>query len=161
MHEVTLTKEVGWRSSQLTGKGIGPYDGDYAVTREGGVGYITVRLRNHAQFSGLSSCPKRPDLERMADCTSEKVPGVGTLSIWRVPTNKGVPPSANSSRESAIRSPSYSRLETRVVREDGTTLRIVVYAGIRVAGKQKPPLKTFPLTRNQLRQLALNPALLP
>ncbi|MCX5267164.1 hypothetical protein [Streptomyces sp. NBC_00199] len=84
----------------------------------------------------------------MEDCTSEKVPGVGVLSIW-----------AASGRTADARSDSW--LSARLVRDDRTVLVIEDWTGIHDAGKEGPPLKTYPLTKAQLRQLALNPALLP
>jgi hypothetical protein len=51
-------------------------------------------------------------------------------------------------------------LDARLVRDDHTVLAIEDWTGLHDAGEEGPPLKTYPLTKAQLRQLALNPALL-
>ncbi|MDQ0833364.1 hypothetical protein QF032_005208 [Streptomyces achromogenes] len=77
------------------------------------------------------------------------MPGAGLLSIWKVSGSK-------ADKESD------SWLEARLVRDDGTLLLVQDWMGTqRGPGKEGPPLKTYPLTKAQLRQLALNPALLP
>ncbi|MEH0446321.1 hypothetical protein QA811_22265 [Streptomyces sp. B21-102] len=148
VHEVTLTKVFGWRTSPMTKKGTGPYDGDYAVARDGGVGYVTVRVREKGEDAGFDPCAFRRDTNLVAECTSEKVPGVGLLSI----------------RKSGPKADKESDgwMEARLVRGDGKVLLVQDWMGTRSGpGKEGPPLKTYPLTKAQLRQLALNPALLP
>ncbi|MGW1271985.1 hypothetical protein [Streptomyces sp. NPDC002491] len=148
VREVDMTKLLGVRTSATTKKGTGPHDGDYAVARDGGVGYVTVRLHGKAVVTGPSTCADAAVFEWMTDCTSEKAPGVGLLSIWGVS-------GAKADKESD------SWLEARLVRDDGTVLCVQDWTGIHGAGKEGPPLRTYPLTKAQLRQLALNPALLP
>ncbi|MDQ0686206.1 hypothetical protein QFZ56_005169 [Streptomyces achromogenes] len=149
VHEVTLTQVFGWRTSAMSAKGAGPYDGDYAVARDGGVGYVTVRLHDKAKVAGPASCADGYFTKSEKDCTSVKVPGAGLLSIWKVSGSK-------ADKESD------SWLEARLVRDDGTLLLVQDWMGTqRGPGKEGPPLKTYPLTKAQLRQLALNPALLP
>ncbi|MFF6806741.1 hypothetical protein [Streptomyces sp. NPDC012616] len=54
---------------------------------------------------------------------------------------------------------SDSWLEARPVRDDGTLLLVQDRMGTPSWPRQGgPPLKTYPLTKAQLRQLALNPA---
>ncbi|MCF4136463.1 hypothetical protein L1856_05575 [Streptomyces sp. Tue 6430] len=93
--------------------------------------------------------PRPPPAHKwQKDCTSEKVPGVGLLSIWQ----------ASGAEDNKA---SNSWLEAWLVRDDNTVLSIRNWTGIHGPGKEGPPLKTYPLTKAQLRQLALNSALLP
>ncbi|MFF9063609.1 hypothetical protein ACF09K_33740 [Streptomyces sp. NPDC014882] len=76
------------------------------------------------------------------DCTNEKVPGVGLLSIRQ----------ASGAKDNKA---SNSWWEAWLVRDDNTVLSIRNWTGIHGPGKEGPPLKTYPLTKAQLRQLAL------
>jgi hypothetical protein len=52
-------------------------------------------------------------------------------------------------------------LQTRLLLKDGRALYVQDWKGFLGKGSQGPVLKSFPLSRAQLRELALKPELLP
>ncbi|AVV40534.1 hypothetical protein C6376_02960 [Streptomyces sp. P3] len=125
-------------------RGAGPYDGAYSVTRDTGVGYLTVVVRKPAGTARVA-CPT-PAPKGVADCVTEKVPGGGQLKTWRSP-DKTMPKF------------SYA-LTAQLTLKDGTVLTVTSWVDAQ-GGAPYRTMFTYPLTQPQLRQLALNPALLP
>ncbi|MFF3463979.1 hypothetical protein [Streptomyces sp. NPDC002619] len=154
VREVSLLRLIKGVPNAPLPKDVGPYDGDYAVTRDGGTGYITVRVMTakavKAKGVGEDPCaPKHQPLE-MIKCTSEKVPGGALLSIIQWAGIKATQPTYNG-----------TELNASLRLKDGTLLSIRDSTGFLGKGSQGPLLKTFPLTRAQLRELALKPELRP
>ncbi|MET8807518.1 hypothetical protein [Streptomyces sp. NPDC004546] len=153
VREVSLLRLIKGVPKAPLPKDVGPYDGDYAIAREDGVGYVTVRVMTakgvQAKQADRDPCKIGNVTPPVLKCTNEKVPG-GLLSIWLTPAQK-------------LTQPSYygAELQARLLRKDGSVLFVRDWTGFLGQGSQGPVLKTFPLTRAQLRELALRPQLLP
>ncbi|MER5715859.1 hypothetical protein [Streptomyces sp. NPDC002132] len=157
-----LPKDVGKvtkisLSKILTGKepdtstAIGPYDGDYAVARDGGVGYLQVQVIDVAtqrKYKSYATPCNPPDEKKAAvreRCTDETVDG-GLLSIWQfTSTNRS----------------DGSMLSAQLLSKDGTVLTVQAWEGYSGQKALGPLLKNFPLNRKQLRELVLRKELLP
>ncbi|MGW2743330.1 hypothetical protein [Streptomyces sp. NPDC001450] len=154
VREVSLLRLIKGVPKAPLPKDVGPYDGDYAVARDGGVGYVTVRVTPAKAVAAKDVDPDPCHIGNVTPpvlkCTNEKVPGVGVLSIWRTPAQKLTQPSHYG-----------DTLEARMLLKDGSILAVRDWTGFLGTGSQGPVLKTFPLTRGQLRELALKPQLLP
>ncbi|MFS4097290.1 hypothetical protein, partial [Streptomyces sp. AF1A] len=153
VREVSLLRLIKGVPNAPLPKDVGPYDGDYAIARKDGVGYVTVRVMpaKAVKAKGVEQDPcalphQPPELTR---CTSEKVAG-GLLSILQWSGMKANQPTYTG-----------TRLEARLLRSDGSALAIGDWTGFLGRGSQGPVLTTFPLTRAQVRALALEPQLLP
>ncbi|POX47977.1 hypothetical protein C3489_28150 [Streptomyces sp. Ru71] len=136
-----------------TTKGKGPYDGDYAVTRGGATGYVSVHVFRGGKGVPVDLCagsrtPSRKD--GIEQCTTEKLPDGGLLNLWRHAPWKD----AGGIMHGAS-------LHARVVLRGGTMVTVQDSAGFLGKGSLGPVMKGYPLTREQLRALALNPELLP
>jgi hypothetical protein len=153
VREVSLLRLIKGVPKAPLPKDVGPYDGDYAIAREDGVGYVTVRVMTakgvQAKQADRDPCKIGNVTPPVLKCTDEKVPG-GLLSIWLTPAQK-------------LTQPSYygAELQARLLRKDGSVLFVRDWTGFLGQGSQGPVLKTLPLTRAQLRELALRPQLLP
>ncbi|MEV8554915.1 hypothetical protein AB0478_00320 [Streptomyces sp. NPDC051917] len=150
VREVSLLRLIKGVPKAPLPKDVGPYDGDYAIAREDGVGYVTVRVMTAKGVQAdRDPCKIGNVTPPVLKCTNEKVPG-GLLSIWLTPAQK-------------LTQPSYygAELQARLLRKDGSVLFVRDWTGFLGQGSQGPVLKTFPLTRAQLRELALRPQLLP
>ncbi|MFI1503762.1 hypothetical protein [Streptomyces sp. NPDC020597] len=147
VREVARLPVKGLKHPPVQGKrGDGPYDGVYAVTRDsGGVGYITVRARKSSGTTVALAC-RAPGRTGVADCATEKVPGVGQLTTWRFP-DEDLPQQSNS-------------MTAQLALKGGAVLTVTSWTGAE-GGKPYRTMLTYPLTKAQLRQLALNSALLP
>ncbi|GGJ11287.1 hypothetical protein [Streptomyces brasiliensis] len=128
-------------------KPVGSYDGEYTVARDGGVGIITVHAAEHAT-PDPAPCDMPHETPLKLNCTTEQVDG-GVLHLWQW----------NWDEDSATRW--GSELDAQLVLKDGTMLDIHDSTGFLGQGSQGPLLKSFPLSRSQLRELALRPELRP
>ncbi|MFR9796444.1 hypothetical protein ACL02U_11140 [Streptomyces sp. MS06] len=131
---------------------VGPYDGEYSVTRDGGAGFLTVRVTAPAGGRGAlpHPCALTGETPRKLDCTEEQVSGGGRLALWRTDPQTQVRPQFSG-----------AELTARLLLQDGTVLTVRDWTGFTGDGSLGPVLKEFPLTRDQLRELALEPELLP
>lgn len=149
IREVSLMRLIKQVPNAPLPKDVGPYDGDYAVTRDGGTGYIAVHVVNKPKSVDPDPCHVGNVTPPVLKCTTEKVPG-GLLTISLEPAQKEAQPSYSG-----------ETLKARLLLKDGRVLYIRDWKGFLGKGSQGPLLKTFPLTRSQLRELAMKPQLLP
>ncbi|MFF2013702.1 hypothetical protein ACFVWY_32210 [Streptomyces sp. NPDC058195] len=128
----------------------GPLDGHFSVRRDGGVGYLVIGyMDTGSPVAGSDPCEPAQGVPGMPDCVNEKRPDGSVLTVWSDPmTRTGAP---RWGRE----------LTGRLVTKDGAVLAVRDSTGFRGERAQGPLLKNPPLTRDQLRSLLLNPALLP
>ncbi|MFF3936648.1 hypothetical protein [Streptomyces phaeofaciens] len=164
VREVSLGRLLRGGGGPLAGKNAGPHDGEYSVARAGGIGYLTVHVDKGVENPGTDPEPDScalADLRSIADrCTNERIPGVGLLSIWQTPDTEW----AFKQKSAGARAVTVSGGETLSARlrlDDGTMLTLRDATGFGGVRSQGPPLKTYPLTRAQLRKLALSDELLP
>ncbi|MFF3518968.1 hypothetical protein [Streptomyces sp. NPDC002573] len=154
VREVSLLRLIKGVSNAPAPKKIGPYDGDYAVVRDGGVGYLVVHVMSakavKAEGAEQDPCALPHETPERIKCTSEKVPGGAVLSIWQWAATQNVQPKYSG-----------AELAASLRLKDGSLLTIRDWTGFLGKGSEGPLLKTFPLTRAQLRELALKPQLLP
>ncbi|MGC0329568.1 hypothetical protein RKD23_002558 [Streptomyces sp. SAI-170] len=154
LSEVSLMRLIKQAPDAQLPEDVGPYDGDYAVERDGGVGYLTVRAygAKEAKLKGTlqDPCALADEDTGMTDCTTEKLPDGARLSLWEwTYADDGGQPQWGPELTASLRL------------KDGTVLRLRDTAGFLGQGSQGPLLKEFPLDRDQLRELALKPELLP
>lgn len=142
-------EEVSWPDGP---KPVGPLDGHYAVRRDGGVGHLTVTVMTPEEVDAKEGLPEDfcapgagntpPD-----DCTSERLPNGRGLSIWQ---------------ETDAKVLWGERFTAWLNLPDGGVLTISDAEGFLGEGRRLGPLLDAPpLTRTQLRDLALRPELLP
>ncbi|WP_371602852.1 hypothetical protein OG345_12575 [Streptomyces sp. NBC_01220] len=136
----------------------GPLDGQYAVRRDGGVGYLTVDTRSaKAIEKKLGGFPQQKDLckpgngePEPTDCVREVLPDGRVLTIW------------SDAMEYEDGTPQWGpELVARITLKDGGQLAVRDSTGFEADTALGPLLKTPPLTRAQLRTLMLRPELLP
>ncbi|MGW1023008.1 hypothetical protein ACWD4J_04690 [Streptomyces sp. NPDC002577] len=150
VRQVSLGQMMKGTKKPFGAKKVGPFDGEYTIARDGGVGFVTVHVNKKVQDLDPDPCTIGNVSPPVLKCTNEKVSGGTLLSIWQTPGEKGAQPGYSG-----------TQLEARVVFKDGTVLNIRDWTGFLGQGSPGPVLKTFPLTRAQLRELALEPELLP
>ncbi|MGW4755785.1 hypothetical protein [Streptomyces chartreusis] len=123
--------------------GEGPYDGLYAVHRDGGVGYLNIQV-----------LPNRR--EDWPVCSSD-VPGASATCVPETLPNGDVRESTEPARESRGDGPWRSvRLFTK-----GYAVMIKAADGFDARWALGPRLDAPPLTADQLRALVMSPRLLP
>ncbi|WP_327708871.1 hypothetical protein OG912_08755 [Streptomyces sp. NBC_00464] len=136
----------------------GPLDGQYAVRRDGGVGYLTIdvmdakavrkKLGGGAPVTNL--CKPENGEPARTDCVREELSGGRVLTLWSDDMDYG------------DGTPQWGpELAARLVLADGSVLAVRDSTGFEADVVQGPLLKTPPLTRAQLRELMLRPELLP
>ena len=137
---------------------VGPLDGHYAVRRDGGVGYLVVRVMNakmmEKKFGGgpteTNLCKAQAGEPQRTDCVREELPDGRVLTIW------------SDSMDYGDGTPQWGpELTARLTLKDGGQLAVRDSTGFEADTAQGPLLKTPPLTRAQLRELMLRPELLP
>ncbi|MFF3846313.1 hypothetical protein [Streptomyces sp. NPDC002328] len=133
---------------------VGPYDGEYSVARDGGVGYLMVEVFDlAAQRKYPGSSAAFTPCSRLGhgmtgirqQCTDEAVSS-GLLSIWQ---------------HSSTNRSDGSMLSAQLQLKDGTVLSVQAwegYSGVKALG---PLLKGFPVNRKEIRDLILRKELLP
>nr|WSW66836.1 hypothetical protein OG461_11880 [Streptomyces sp. NBC_00995] len=136
----------------------GPLDGQYAVRRDGGVGYLTVDVRTGEMLKKkLGGRPAATDLcERgngepaPTDCVREQLPDGRVLTLW------------SDAMDYGDGTPQWGpELVARLTLEDGGVLAVRDSTGFEAGSALGPQLRTPPLTRTQLREFMLRPELLP
>ncbi|MFD5638069.1 hypothetical protein ACFWJM_28520 [Streptomyces sp. NPDC127077] len=155
--EISLVRLFKQAPKAQQPKPVGPYDGDYAVGRPGGVGYITVGVVTGAEITaktggkGLGNPCKDAPKDGRIGCTTQKLSNGGLLAVWELPpADPALHPVPAGGRE----------FDARLVLKDGGFLQVRASTGFRGKGQLGPLLKTPPLTRAQLTKLIQNPALL-
>ncbi|MGQ4382805.1 hypothetical protein [Streptomyces sp. SAS_270] len=156
--EVSLLRLIKQVPKAPLPKPVGPFDGDFAVTRADGTGYLSVHLSTLKEVAaktggkGFENPCKDAPKDGRVDCVTEKLPDGGLLGIWQVgepePGSESYP-TMGKEFDAALRLP------------DGRILHVRDSAGYQGKGRLGPLLKTPPLTRAQLRALILKPQLLP
>ncbi|WP_326672390.1 hypothetical protein [Streptomyces sp. NBC_01257] len=136
----------------------GPLDGQYAVRRDGGVGYLTVDVRNAAALAKkFGDRPRETDLCKVGagepartDCVREVLPDGRVLTMW------------SDAMDYGDGTPQWGpELVGRLTLKGGGQLAVRDSTGFEAGTALGPLLKTPPLTRAQLRTLMLSPELLP
>ncbi|MFB8086441.1 hypothetical protein [Streptomyces sp. NPDC055992] len=136
----------------------GPLDGQYAVRRDGGVGYLTIDVMDaKAVKKKLGGSRADRDLCHPTngepapdDCVREELSGGRVLTIWSDDMDYGEG------------TPQWGpELVARLSLPDGSRLAVRDSTGFEADIVQGPLLKTPPLTRAQLRALVLRTELLP
>ncbi|MGN5632795.1 hypothetical protein [Streptomyces sp. AC154] len=136
----------------------GPVDGQFAVRRDGGVGYLVIGLMNAKMLDKkLGGGPRDTDLcaalpgePHRTDCVREELPGGRVLTLW------------SDSMDYGDGTPQWGpELVGRLSLPDGGELAVRDSTGFEADTAQGPLLKAPPLTRAQLRTLMLRPELLP
>lgn len=154
--EVSLLRLIKGLPKAPLPKPVGPYDGDYAVVRPDGVGYLTVSVSSRSEIAaktggaGLGDPCEDAAKAGLIGCTTQKLSDGTVLSVWR--TGPGEPGSQ----------PTWGQEFAGVLSlRDGRALRVRDSAGYQGRGQLGRVLKTTPLTRSQFTKLILNPALRP
>ncbi|MCM2411783.1 hypothetical protein [Streptomyces sp. RKAG290] len=138
---------------------LGPLDGQYAVRRDGGVGYLVFGVRDAKVLArklgggakDWNLCKPGAGEPPRTDCVRESLPDGRVLTIWSDSMDYG---------DGAT--PQWgSELVARLSLGDGGELAMRDSTGFEADTAQGPLLKTPPLTRAQLRTLMLSPELLP
>jgi len=138
-------------------KPVGPYDGDYAVARPDGVGYISVNVTPRSAVdaktdgAGLRNPCRDAPRDGRVGCTTQKLSDGSLLGVWETPpADPALHPVPAGGRE----------FDAGLRLKDGRYLVVRVSTGFQGKGQLGPLLKTPPLTRAQLARLIQNPALL-
>ncbi|MFD7070960.1 hypothetical protein ACFV97_27425 [Streptomyces sp. NPDC059913] len=127
----------------------GPLDGSYSVRRDGGVGYLTIGYMDTGNGGRAQDiCKPSHGVPGATDCVNEKRPDGSVLTTW-----------TDAMEDVAL--PWGPELSGRLVMKDGGVLAVRGSTGFEGKRAQGPLLKNPPLTRDQLRSLLLDPALLP
>lgn len=136
----------------------GPLDGHYAVRRDGGVGYLTVKVMNAKMLekklggrpADTNLCKVGAGEPQRTDCVREELPDGRVLTIW------------SDAMDYGTGTPQWGpELAARLTLEDGGQLAVRDSTGFEADTAQGPLLKTPPLTRAQLRDLMLRSEVLP
>ncbi|MEV6265374.1 hypothetical protein AB0M42_32180 [Streptomyces sp. NPDC051784] len=137
---------------------VGPVDGQYAVRRDGGVGFLTFSYMPRAQVAKKYATDPAVDLCAVsgkepprADCVREELPDGRILTIWHDAMDYGDGGTPQWGPE----------LDARLVLADGSVLAARSSTGYEGDRSQGPLLDDPPLDRGQLRDLMLRPELLP
>ncbi|MCT9009607.1 hypothetical protein [Streptomyces rhizosphaerihabitans] len=156
--EVSLMRMVKQVPKAPLSKPVGPYDGDYAVVRPDGIGYITVHVATRTEIAaktggkGLENPCKDAPKDGRVGCTTQKLSDGSLLGVWETP----------ASDPALHPTPAWGREFTAVlVLKDGRALRVRDSTGYQGEGQLGRLLKTPPLTRDQLTKPIQNPALRP
>lgn len=136
----------------------GPLDGQYAVRRDGGVGYLTVDVMSAKAVGrklggsprGENPCKPGNGEPQRTDCVREELPDGRVLTIWSDAMGYG------------DGTPQWGpELTARLNLKDGGLVAVRDSTGFEADTAPGPLLKTPPLTRAQPRTLMLSPELLP
>ncbi|MGW3244411.1 hypothetical protein [Streptomyces sp. NPDC001070] len=159
-----MVKEADIRHAEE--RHVGPLDGEYAVRRDGGVGYLRIGVMTPEYIDaktggkGMPDDLCQPDNGRM-DCVREQLPDGRVLTVWREGPTAG-PDRVSPSMSPVGAYPTWGpELVGRLTLPDGRVLAVRDTTGFRGKHELGPLLKTPPLGREQLRELMLRPELLP
>ncbi|WP_327177923.1 hypothetical protein OG599_23355 [Streptomyces sp. NBC_01335] len=139
---------------------LGPLDGEYAVHRDGGVGYLAFEVRSAKEVAAKSGaevpvadqdlCEVEGKEPPRVDCVREVLPDGRTLTTW------------SDAMDYGDGTPQWGpEIDGRLTLEDGSVLVLRSSTGFEAKGAQGPLLKTPPLTTAQVRDLLTRPELLP
>ncbi|MFJ2026176.1 hypothetical protein ACIODW_20560 [Streptomyces sp. NPDC087897] len=136
----------------------GPLDGQYAVRRDGGVGFLIVSLLDAEAVTEKSGgvpeeadpCKPGAGERNRTDCVHEELPDGRALTI------------RSDSMDEGNGTPRWGpELSAWLTLKDGRELIVRNSTGFEADSALGPLLKDPPLTRAQLRTLILSPELLP
>ncbi|MFD6424158.1 hypothetical protein [Streptomyces sp. NPDC060198] len=156
---VVLIKHV--KPSEARRDFVGPLDGDYAVHKDGGVGYLAFEIRTAKEVAAKSGAggtdPAAVDLcevdgkePKRADCVRQVLPDGRVLTTW------------SDTMDYGDGTPRWGpEIDGQLVLEDGSALILRSSTGFEAKGAQGPLLKSPPLNSAQVRELMLRPELLP
>ncbi|MCX5399675.1 hypothetical protein [Streptomyces sp. NBC_00102] len=155
---VVLIKHV--KPSEDTRHFLGPLDGDYAVRKDGGVGYLSFEFRSAKEIAAKSGnevpaadqdlCEPNGKEPERADCVREVLPDGRVLTTWSDPMDYG------------DGTPQWGpEIDGQLILKDGSALMLRSSTGFEAKGAQGPLLKAPPLNATQVRGLMLRPELLP
>ncbi|MGW0859764.1 hypothetical protein [Streptomyces sp. NPDC002690] len=157
---VVLIKHV--KPSEARRDFVGPLDGDYAVRKDGGVGYLAFEIRTAKEVAAKSgggdgADPAAEDLckangkePKRADCVREVLPDGRVLTTW------------SDSMDYGDGTPQWGpEIDGQLLLEDGSALMLRSSTGFEAKGAQGPLLKSPPLNSAQVRELMVRPELLP
>jgi hypothetical protein len=171
IREVTLRPgDFFWTPEYVQGGPSGPYHGDYTVNRDEGVGYLRVDgVFGEVRSAGWTKpCTWRPEAakalgtgdrvvpyNREKSCTSEALPNGNVLELRESWNHLNV--LVDTSRIQTW----GTYLSATLYLKSGGHLQVDDTTGFTGSGSLGEPLGSLPLTRDQLRELVLNPKLLP
>ncbi|WP_043674369.1 hypothetical protein [Streptomyces xylophagus] len=145
---------VLWKETEFPMSGpVGSYYGSYAVTRDGGVGFIRVlNFTSPKPVAGWSHPCDMPTKEDSGTCSYERLANGDVLEFRKNWTHLAVMQDTRQKWGEYL-------MVTRYLKKGGT-LEVDDTAGFTGRNSLGPLLASPPLTRSQLRELALNPDLL-
>ncbi|WP_405990857.1 hypothetical protein [Streptomyces sp. NBC_00986] len=145
---------VLWRETHFPMSGpVGSYYGSYAVSRDGGVGFVRVlNFTSPKAVAGWSHPCDMPTKEDVGTCSFERLPNGNVLEFRKNWTHLAV------MQDKRQKWGEY--LMVTLYLKKGGTLQVDDTAGFTGRNSLGPLLTTPPLTKSQLRELALNPQLL-
>ncbi|PJN31860.1 hypothetical protein CG717_13130 [Streptomyces sp. CB02613] len=161
IEEVSLLALIkGATPEQALTARLGPLDGQYAIRKDGGVGYLVLTLEDRETVEQKTGRPADPDEDlcvrvgqepSRTDCEREPLPDGRTLTTWRDTMDVGGDDSADWGPE----------LAARLTQSDGSQFLVRSSTGFEGTGTQGPLLSEPPLTRQQLKKLLTGPEVLP
>ncbi|MEU6616901.1 hypothetical protein [Streptomyces parvus] len=161
IEEVSLLALIkGATPEQALTARLGPLDGQYAIRKDGGVGYLVLTLEDRETVEQKTGRPADPDEDlcvrvgqepSRTDCEREPLPDGRTLTTWRDTMDVGGDASADWGPE----------LAARLTQSDGSQFLVRSSTGFEGSGTQGPLLSEPPLTRQQLKKLLTGPEVLP
>ncbi|MFD9847993.1 hypothetical protein [Streptomyces parvus] len=161
IEEVSLLALIkGATPEQARTARLGPLDGQYAIRKDGGVGYLVLTLEDRETVEQKTGRPADPDEDlcvrvgqepSRTDCEREPLPDGRTLTTWRDTMDVGGDDSADWGPE----------LAARLTQSDGSQFLVRSSTGFEGTGTQGPLLSEPPLTRQQLKKLLTGPEVLP
>ncbi|MCQ1579228.1 hypothetical protein [Streptomyces parvus] len=161
IEEVSLLALIrGATPEQARTARLGPLDGQYAIRKDGGVGYLVLTLEDRETVEQKTGRPADPDEDlcvrvgqepSRTDCEREPLPDGRTLTTWRDTMDVGGDDSVGWGPE----------LAARLTQSDGSQFLVRSSTGFEGTGTQGPLLSEPPLTRQQLKKLLTGPEVLP
>lgn len=161
IEEVSLLALIkGATPEQALTARLGPLDGQYAIRKDGGVGYLVLTLEDRETVEQKTGRPADPDEDlcvrvgqepSRTDCEREPLPDGRTLTTWRDTMDVGGDDSADWGPE----------LAARLTQSDGSQFLVRSSTGFEGTGTQGPLLPEPPHTRQQLKKLLTGPEVLP
>jgi hypothetical protein len=145
---------VLWRETHFPMSGpVGSFYGGYAVSRDGGVGFIRVlNYTSPKPTAGWSHPCDMPGKEDVGTCSYERLANGDVLEFRENWTHLSVMQDKRQKWGEYL-------MVTRYLKKGGT-LQVDDTAGFTGRNSLGPLLAAPPLTKSQLRELALNPELL-
>ncbi|MFJ9686369.1 hypothetical protein ACIRRX_11855 [Streptomyces bacillaris] len=139
---------------------LGPLDGQYAIRKDGGVGYLVLTYEDRATVESKLGRPADPDEDvcpamsgdtYRTNCVREVLPDGRVLTLW------------NDAKR--FRGGDEVRwgpeLTGELVQRDGSQILVRSSTGFESTGTQGPLLPAPPVSREHLRALLTSPEVLP